>query len=170
MTYGNPDNGTDSARAYLFASQLLEDKRSLSDALEALAKVLERRLNLEGERDRAQLTYEGTRVLTERAIVDRHVIKDKAKTYLIDISDDGEGEPIQVTADEARDWIAVELRKDPNLEAARAVAQKAATEYKIADHDLELARERLKNARAELVASEHHLDALVALARLEPTF
>lgn len=129
--------------------------------LEAAVKAYDDALAAKREHDailgEAQAAYDDAAALAEMAEA-RRVRREGNKTFV----PDGDAER-QVTADEAKQWVARQVAADPDVSRhARNVASERVA--------AEEARDRVKVAEVRISAVRHSVDANVAIARLMSAF
>lgn len=103
-----------------------------------------------------QAEYDDAVALAEMTVA-RQVTKEGNKTFIPDPT--GEGGRRQVTADDAKTWVAREVAADQDVRAA-------ASDLRAAQTALEEARDRIAVAERRIQAHKYATDAAVALTNL----
>ena len=123
------------------------------------AAILEYQQALEAKREaeavvgQAQAQYDDAAAIAEMT-VSRNVTRESNKTFIPD-GDDRR----QVTADEAKTWVAREVAADDDV-------RDAASQLRAAQTSLEEAKDRIAVAERRIQANKHATDAAVALTNL----
>lgn len=101
----------------------------------------------------AQADYDDAVAIAEMTVA-RLIVRESNKTYI----PDGDSRR-QVTADEAKTWVAREVSTDDDVRAA-------ASQLRAAQTSLEEAKDRIAVAERRIQANKHATDAAVALTNL----
>jgi exonuclease VII small subunit len=129
---------------------------SLDAAVLEYQQALTAKREAEAETASAQADYDDAAAIAEMTVA-RQIVRESNKTFIPDPeSADGRR---QVTADEAKTWVAREVAADDDVRAALSHLRSVQTR-------LEEARDRIATADRRISAAKHGSDAAVALTNL----